>query len=1148
MNFLSKVMTDSADFVKISTALKENACVCVSGLTAVHKANMIFALCSVRKSRAFCVASDEREAAILCDDLCAMGLRAAVYPYRDFTFRDVTGRSKEYEHQRLSVLLRIMTGDIDCVIACADAAAQYTIPPACLDAATLCLRAGESISMEKCISALTLLGYHRYDQIEGVGQYSVRGGILDFYSPDSEYPIRAEFWGDEIDTLYSFDLLTQRRCEAVEDITLSPSTEVFISDREELADKIEKKAKLLRSDKTLKGKETLMSEAQCIRQGVHLSCLDKYISLIYGEGASLFDYIDEDFLCFMSEESAVKERMQGAEFRYKEDMVDYFAEGVLCRGFDKYSLEMREIREFFEQRGVVYLENFTHSSHDLPLAELVNFSAKQLPSLTGTVKELAEELEAIDIKSSRVVVLAGTDKAARNICELLCEMEFPAVYAKQDAEVTKGRIYVMEGSLSASLEYPAEKFWLFAHSIHQMQADKKRKLPKNGQEIYSLSDLSIGDYVVHTAHGIGIFQGVNKIDAHGIVKDYIKIAYAKGDVLYVPVTQLDLVAKYIGPKENSAVKLHRLGGGEWQKSKARVKSAVKDMAKELIALYSTRMNAEGYAFSCDTSWQRDFETGFEYEETPDQLRCASEIKGDMERSAPMDRLLCGDVGFGKTEVALRAAFKCVSDSKQCALLCPTTILAWQHYQTVMKRFEGYPIRVELLSRFRKAKEQENILKRLKRGEIDMVIGTHRLVQKDVEFRDLGLVIIDEEQRFGVAHKERFKEVCKNVDVLTLSATPIPRTLNMALSGIRDLSVLEEAPQNRFPVQTYVLEHNSAIINEAIKKELRRGGQVFYLYNNVESIDAKAARIQMAIPEARVGVGHGKMTEQQLSRVWKDMLEQNINVLVCTTIIETGVDVPNANTLIIENADRFGLSQLHQIRGRVGRSTRRAWAYLTFTPGKVLSDISTKRLNAIREFTEFGSGMKIAMRDLELRGAGSVLGAHQSGHMEDVGYDMYLKLLDSAVKEEKGEVSQDREDKDCLVDIAIVAHIPESYIESLSLRLDVYKLIADIRNKEQASDVVDELIDRFGDIPKSVMGLIDVALVRNMAASLGIYEIKQNDTSLLLYINDIKNPDLISLVAKSGGEALLSAGSKPYIALRVKTKGEPLETLKGFFGI
>ena len=1146
MRFLCDVLQGSRDFTKIALAAAKKESVCVSGLTAIHKATMIYALCSYTKSRAFCLASDEREAAILCDDLSAMGMKAAVYPYRDFTFRDVAGKSREYEHQRLSVLLRILTGDCDCVIACADAAAQYTIPMQSLDNATLCLEAGAEITLEKCITALTLLGYERCDQVEGVGQFSLRGGILDFFSPDSEYPVRAEFWGDEIDTLSSFDLLTQRRLEAVEAITLSPSAEIFISDKEELADKIEKKASLLKSEKSKKAKEILISEAQSVRQGLHISCLDKYISLIYPETASLFDYIGEDFLCFVSEESAIHSRMDNVEFRAKEDTLDFFEEGVLCKGLDKFSLTRGEIKDFLMEKGVVYLENFTHGSHDVPLTELVTLSVKQLPSLSGTIAELCEELESTDIKNRTTVILAGTNKGAHNVAEALREKGLPAIYSEYSDKISHGRIYVMEGSLSSGFELVREEFSLYAHSRQQALPEKKRKLPKNGQEIYSLSDLSVGDYVVHTAHGIGIFQGINKIDAHGIVKDYIKISYAKGDVLYVPVTQLDLVAKYIGPKENSAVKLNRLGGTEWQKSKARVKSAVKDMAKELIELYSARMNAEGYAFSSDTEWQRDFEACFDYEETPDQLRCVDEIKGDMERKAPMDRLLCGDVGFGKTEVALRAAFKCVSDSKQCALLCPTTILAWQHFQTVKRRFEGYPIRVELLSRFKKPKEQQEIIKRLKRGEIDMVIGTHRLVQKDVEFRDLGLVIIDEEQRFGVAHKERFKELCKNVDVLTLSATPIPRTLNMALSGIRDLSVLEEAPQNRFPVQTYVLEHNTPIIYEAIKKELRRGGQVFYLHNNTETIDAKAARIQHDIPEARVGVGHGKMTEQQLSAVWRDMLEQNINVLVCTTIIETGVDIPNANTLIIENADRFGLSQLHQIRGRVGRSTRRAWAYLTFVPGKVLTDISNKRLNAIREFTEFGSGMKIAMRDLELRGAGSVLGANQHGHMEDVGYDMYLKLLDTAVKEERGEVSQDREEKDCLVDISIIAHIPESYIESLSLRLDVYKLIADIRNKQQASDVIDELIDRFGDVPKSVMGLIDVALIRNLAAAAGIYEIKQNDTSLLLYMNDVKNPELISLVAKAKGDALLSAGSKPYIALRMKQKGDPLSSLKEFF--
>lgn len=1146
MKFLCDVMKESPSFKRLLGSVKPNACVALSGLTGIHKAHIIYSLCSLNESRAFCVASDEQEAAQLCDDLCAMGLKSAVYPYRDFTFRDISAQSREYEHQRLTVLTSIVSHDVDVVIACADAAAQYTIPENTLMRSSLHLKVGESIGIEKCVEALTTLGYERSDQIEGVGQYSVRGGILDFFSPDSEEPVRIEFWGDEIDSQNYFDISTQRRTEPIGEISLYPSSEVFVSDREELALKIEKKASLLRGEKNTKAKSVLMSEAQNIRLGVNLSNLDKFIGLIYDEYATLCDYIGDDFICFISEESASKDRMANVRFRYKEDLIDCFSDGILCRGFDKYAIEWDEVVERLSSHPTIYLDNFTHGTHDLPLRDVIAFTAKQLPPISGTVADLAGEIEAIDIKKSRICVLTGSEKSARNIVEALISRELPARFCDKNDTLECGIISVIEGSLSSGFEYPNENFSLFTLQRGNRQTYKKRAIPKNGKEIFSLSDLSMGDYVVHNSHGIGIFEGVAKLNTHGIIKDYIKIAYAKGDALYVPVTQLDLVAKYIGPRENSQVKINSLGGTQWQKSKSRVKSAVRDMAKELIALYSARMNAEGYAFSPDSEWQRDFEMHFEYEETPDQLRCSDEIKGDMERRAPMDRLLCGDVGFGKTEVALRAAFKCVGDSKQCVLLCPTTILAWQHYQTVMRRFEDYPVRVELLSRFRKHKEQEEIIKRLKRGEIDMVIGTHRLVQKDVEFRDLGLVIIDEEQRFGVAHKERFKELYKNVDVLTLSATPIPRTLNMALSGIRDLSVLEEAPSNRYPVQTYVLEHDKGIINEAIRKELRRGGQVFYLHNNVETITAKAAQIQEAIPESKVAVGHGKMSEAELSSVWRNMLEQKINVLVCTTIIETGVDVPNANTLIIENADKFGLSQLHQIRGRVGRSNRRAWAYLTFTKGKVLTEISSKRLTAIREFTEFGSGMKIAMRDLELRGAGSVLGADQHGHMEDVGYDMYLKLLDSAVREERGETTMDREDKDCLIDIAVVAHIPESYIESLSLRLDVYKLIADIRTSQDASDVVDELIDRFGDIPQSVMGLIDVALIRNRAASIGIYEIRQNENSLLLYIKDIKNPEVISIVGNNMGRALLSAGKTPYIAYRLQKNDEPLTSLKELF--
>ena len=736
-------------------------------------------------------------------------------------------------------------------------------------------------------------------------------------------------------------------------------------------------------------------------------------------------------------------------------------------------------------------------------------------------------------------MLAGNERSGQTVAADLRAQGLPAAYLENPETIQRGTVAVTSGALSAGMEYPGAFFGLITHGRMAQTAVKKKKRPKNSQEIYSLADLTPGDYVVHVSHGVGVFEGIHKIDMHGVVKDYIKVRYAKGDTLYVPVTQLDLVSKYIGPREDASVKLNKLGGTEWQKAKTRVRHAVRDMAKELIQLYAKRMQVKGHAFSEDTEWQRDFEAHFEFEETEDQLRCIDEIKTDMEREAPMDRLLCGDVGFGKTEVALRAAFKCVSDSKQCAILVPTTILAWQHFQTIARRMDGFPVKLEILSRFRTPKQQEEILRRLLRGEIDIIVGTHRLVSKDVEFRDLGLVIIDEEQRFGVAQKERLKSAYANIDQLTLSATPIPRTLNMALSGIRDMSVIEEAPHDRHPVQTYVLEHDDGILYEAIRREIRRGGQVYYLHNDVATIERVAARIQAAVPESRVGFGHGKMNEQELSEIWRKMIDHEIDVLVCTTIIETGVDVPNANTLIIDNADRLGLSQLHQIRGRVGRSSRRAYAYLTFTRNKVLSDVAQKRLSAIREFTEFGSGFKIAMRDLEIRGAGNILGGEQHGHMEAVGYDLYLKLLGEAIKREKGEEVREL-DEECLVDVQIQAHIPESYIADLTQRLEIYRRIADVRTRDDALDVTDELIDRFGEPPESVNGLLEIALLRNQASTLGVTEVKQQGEALLFYQKKIDMKQVAALVSSLKKRVMVNAGAKPYIS--VKIAGTPLETL------
>ena len=1146
MNFLTNVVSELKEYKTLLRSVSNKRLSAASGLTGVHKANVMAALCRQLDKKALVLTGDEQESKQLSDDMTAMGLRVLTYPLRDLNFRDVSGQSREYEHQRLMALSSILKGDFDAVVACVDAAAQFTMPPEILKTSSFRLKVGEEVQPAKLTAVLEASGYERCDQVEGEGQYAVRGGILDLFMPDEKAPIRIEFWGDEIDTINYFDVITQRRTDYIEEINVSPSTELLIVNKNNLIRKIQKKSSSLRSKGAAKAKEILMSECEKLEQGIVPQNADKFISLIYPRLTSLFDYFDDNSLFFVSEHTRVKDRMHGYSWQFNEDLKDFIAEGILCKGLDTFFVGYPDICEMLLRRNTVYLDNFASGAYDTPIYELVNFTVKHLSLWGGSVQLLTEDLDPFAMNKYTCVVLAGTEKAADSLRKELKEKGYLVSDDTIVSYPNPGTVYVLPGALTAGIEYPQAKFALISQGHVRTTSSKVRsRKNKNTKQISGLSELTNGDYVVHATQGIGQFMGIHKMEIHGITKDYIKIIYAKGDVLYVPVTQLDLVSKYIGPKEDSTVKINRLGSGEWQKTTAKVRKAVRDMADELIKLYSQRMQVKGFAFSGDTEWQHDFEAKFEYEETVDQLRCIEEIKSDMERVVPMDRLLCGDVGFGKTEVALRAAFKCVTDSKQCALLAPTTILAWQHYQTVLRRFEGFPINIELLSRFRTPKQQAEVIKKLKSGEVDFVIGTHRLVQKDVEFRDLGLAIIDEEQRFGVAHKEKFKKMFNNVDILTLSATPIPRTLNMAMSGIRDMSVIEEAPLDRKPVQTYVLEHDSTVVAEAIRRELRRGGQVFYLHNRVETIEQKASVIKEQIPEANVAIAHGKMTENELSDVWRRMLEQEINVLVCTTIIETGVDLPNANTLIIENADYMGLSQLHQLRGRVGRSTRRAYAYFTFQPNKVLTDIASKRLTAIREFTEFGSGFKIAMRDLELRGAGNILGGQQHGHMEDVGYDMYIKLLNEAISEAKGETPENSH-VDCLVDLSVQAHIPETYISSLNQRLEIYRRISDIRSKEDSEDVIDELIDRFGDVPKAVMGLIDVALIRNLASAYGIYEIKQENQKILLFTNNFNSGKIGDFLEKNPKNTTLNAAQKPHIVLTMKEGDTVLSVLKQAF--
>ncbi len=1113
------------------------------GLAHIHKALFVAGLCRSQKRRSVVLVGDEAEGNRLAEDLQALGLNTLYLPARELSLRQVEAAGREYEQMRLGVLAAMTEGGYDCVVACADAAIQYTIPPDTLLERTIELISGAQLPVADLPAALSAAGYERCAQIEGPGQFAVRGGIVDVYPAACPAPVRLELWGDTIDTLSYFDLLTQRRTENLDAVAIPPAAEIMYDDPAVLATDIETLAGAQRGKHAPQVRENLLRDVDRLRGGTHPGSVDKYLPLIYKEKANLFTYM-RDALLFVSEPAKVRERVRTYHWQLEQDETALLEEGLICRALMEYAPGWERVVACLEKLPTLLLDAFSRGGVSVQLERMYTVDARQLPVWSGRVELLADDLRDLLNRKMACVVLAGSEeKAAQTLAEDLQKAGLPALYAKSPEAPIRGQVLVVAGGLSAGMELPDARLAILTHGRAIKPVRRSRRRKEKGMEIHSLSELQVGDYVVHSAHGIGVYQGVHQIDVQGVVKDYIKLEYAKGDTLYVPVTQLDLVSKYIGNKEDATVKVHRLGGQEWQKAKTRVRSAVKDIAKQLVVLYGKRMASPGYAFGPDEEWQYDFERHFEYEETEDQLRCIDEIKTDMERAVPMDRLLCGDVGFGKTEVALRAAFKCVSQSKQCAILVPTTILAFQHFNTILKRFEGFPVKVEMLSRFRTAKQQADIVRRLKSGEVDIIVGTHRLLSQDIAFRDLGLFIVDEEQRFGVAQKERIKELTPNVDVLTLSATPIPRTLNMAMSGIRDMSVIEEAPMDRRPVQTYVLEHDNGVIADAIRRELRRDGQVYYLHNRVDNIELVAAALHNRIPEARITVAHGKMNEEELSEIWRQVLEHEVDILVCTTIIETGVDIPNVNTLIIENADRYGLSQLHQLRGRVGRSSRRAYAYLTFTRGKELTDIAQKRLETMRDFTEFGAGFKIAMRDMEIRGAGNLLGAQQHGHMEAVGYDMYLKLLADAVSEEKGESAA--QSVECLVDLPITAHIPDNYISDNAQRLEIYRRIADIRTVEDSMDVFDELIDRFGEPPVAVQGLVDVALLRNMAAAVGIREIKQQQESLLLYCEKLDVALGGRLTAALPGRVMISAGSKPYFAVRIDRTGKKnaLDTLR-----
>jgi len=1155
---LTKSLLGEPEFKRLVAGIEAGTCPAViSGLSEIHRAHAAAAVRAATMRPVVVISAAEDEAARLAQDIAALTLEQALtLNMREFTFHNAEVVSRHIEQSRIAVLTSIAENKAPIVVMSISGALQRTLPPKKLVAASLTLKTGASYDLSEITERLVTCGYSRSEQVEGSGQFAIRGGILDFFSPSHSEPVRCEFFGDELDSIGYFDVSSQRRTEPLDKARIAPVAEALPTLYDgsggtgaaglacELEDHIFRLEKRRSTNPALL--KNLSADVERLKTGRIFPAADRYMELI-SPMATALDYLHKDAIVIICEPQRVKERAESFFKLLAEDSVSLLESGELESGLVRFAEDWDGFLYHIEDFPVVMADSFTGSSYPLRPRMMINISTKRLPSYGGSLETAASDIEYYKNACFKTVILCQDKRRAILLREYLEER---GILSSLDYALPSlpdfGECILTLGELSAGMEYPDIKLAVITEGQMIVQAPprriKKAKEKSGRERLQSFTDLSPGDLVVHDQHGIGRFVGFFKLPVDGVEKDYIKISYAGTDSLYVPATQLDMVAKYIGGAVESegeegskgVVKLSKLGGADWSKAKTKAKAAAKEMARELIKLYAERQRISGHAFPPDTVWQSEFEGKFGYQETDDQLKCAQEIKGDMERATPMDRLLCGDVGYGKTEVALRAVMKCILGGCQAAILVPTTVLAQQHYVTSMRRFAGYPVNIEVLSRFRSPAQIKRALRDMETGGVDFVIGTHRLLQKDISFKKLGLLVVDEEQRFGVSHKERLKELSKQVDVLTLSATPIPRTLNMALSGIRDMSTIEEPPQSRRPVQTYVLEHDWGIICDAIRREISRGGQVYYLHNRIENIERVTARLTEMLEGVNLAVAHGRMDEDSLSDVMERMTAGEIQILVCTTIIESGIDIPNVNTLIVEDADKLGLAQLHQIRGRVGRSPRRAYAYLTFRHGKALTEIAEKRLSAIREFAEFNSGFKIAMRDLEIRGAGSLLGAEQSGHMISVGYDMYLKLLEEAVLEEKGEKPPSR--AECPADLSVSAGIPEKYVPSGQQRMDLYRRIALIRNEEDCNDMLAELIDRYGEPPPQVIALASIAMLRSEASLVGITEISQKDGWLRLKLVDFNLESISKLYAlpEYTGRVKVLAGTDPAVALKLQS--------------
>ncbi|RUL49142.1 transcription-repair coupling factor [Lysinibacillus antri] len=1078
----------------------------ITGLTGSARPVLIHSIFKQLKRSIYILSPNLLQAQKLVDDLSSLVGEDYVYyyPADEFIAADLTIASPELRANRIATLDHLVKNDLGIYVIPIAGMRKMMTPVAQWKSAFLEASIGKEIDIEEWLLQLVKMGYTRGQMVTTPGEFALRGGILDVYPPYAESPIRIELFDVEIDSIRTFSADDQRSIDRLESIQILPATELLLTteQRFELAERLE--IALGRSLKKVKKQEVqealyqnIEYDIEMLKQGNIPNHVTKYGSLLYDEISFLGDYFAKDGIVLFDELGRIQEVMDAWEKEEEDWFMSLIEEGKIVHDVNP-SFAFKEVVSMIEQQKL-YFALFARTFAGVTFKKTTNFSCKPMQQFHGQIELLKNEVERWSQESFTVLFVAEGKERIKKMQSLLEEYDIHSLLGTPK----EAGIYLVDGSLQTGFELPLQRIAIVTDDeLFKQQAKRKpRRQQKmsNAERIKSYTEIKPGDYVVHVHHGIGKYIGIETLEVNGTHKDYLHIRYRADDKLYVPVDQIDLIQKYVA-SEGKEPKLHKLGGAEWKKTKAKVSSAVNDIADDLIKLYAKREAEKGYAFAPDTDEQRNFEASFPYEETEDQLRSIIEVKRDMERERPMDRLVCGDVGYGKTEVAIRAAFKAIMDGKQVAFLVPTTILAQQHYESIQERFQEYAINVGLLSRFRTKKQQTETIKGLKEGTVDMVIGTHRILSKDLVFHDLGLLIVDEEQRFGVTHKEKIKQLKTNVDVLTLTATPIPRTLHMSMVGVRDLSVIETPPQNRFPVQTYVMEYNGALIREAIEREMARGGQTFYLYNRVEDMTRKVEEIQMLVPEARVGYAHGKMTETQLESVILNFLDGEYDVLVTTTIIETGVDIPNVNTLIVHDADRMGLSQLYQLRGRVGRSNRIAYAYFMYQRDKVLTDVAEQRLQAIKEFTELGSGFKIAMRDLSIRGAGNLLGAQQHGFIDSVGYDLYSQMLEEAIVERQTGVK-----KEDIPDVEIILHtdayIPDKYIPDGYQKIQMYKRIKSMDRIDDYNEIIDELHDRFGDLPDETEKLLRIARIKVWALEAGITAIKEKQKIISIYLSE-----------------------------------------------